>query len=128
MPRTGNADECRSFFTDVLQMFRERGITRGTIVLDNVRFHHSATVAQLFPEDGPFQLHFLPPYTPDFNPIENMFSKWKNEVCNLRYRNKEELQHAIATAAGAITDEDIHGYYQGVTETCVEYYRHHPQQ
>ena len=43
----------------------------------------------------------------------------------MHYRNEDELQQAIASAADTITDEGIHAYYQGVTETCVEYYCHH---
>lgn len=127
LPCAGNTDECSNFFRDVLRTFHERRIARGTIVLDNVRFHHSQKVTQMFPEGGPFELLFLPPYTPDFNPIENMFSKWKNAVCQMRFRNEEELLNAITSAAETITDEDIIGYYSGVTKKCMQYYHDHCQ-
>ena len=70
LPQAGNTVECRSFLTEVLEVFHTRGIERGTIVLDNARFHHSAQVVELFPEGGPFELLFLPPYTPDFLKVE----------------------------------------------------------
>ena len=46
------------------------------LVLDNCRIHHSDEVVALFTFHG-VDLLYLPPYSPDFNPIENSFSKFK---------------------------------------------------
>lgn len=120
LPQAGNKTECRNFFEDVFQHFQQRGIKKGTIVLDNVRFHHSEEVTQLFPEDGPYQLLYLPPYTPEFNPIETMFSQWKEGVCRARFRTEEELEEAIASAADTITAKNTSGHIDKAVGKCIE--------
>ena len=121
LPGAGNATECHTFLGEVLALFRERGIASGTIVLDNVRFHHSAQVTALFPPGGPFQLLFLPPYTPDFNPIENVFSKWKGRVRQAQVRNEHKLRVAIASAAANITEDNISNCIGKAAEECRQY-------
>ncbi len=53
----------------------------------------------------------LPPYSPDFNPIENAISKMKSVLRKLGRRSIEDLEAAIATAMGAITPQDAHGFF-----------------
>lgn len=49
------------------------------VILDNVAFHRSKTVAKVF-EDRGWTPVFIPPYQPDFNPIENVFSSVKHRI------------------------------------------------
>ncbi len=49
------------------------------VVLDNCSIHHLDKVVDMIHEVGAL-VHFLPPYSPDYNPIENMFSKLKAEM------------------------------------------------
>ena len=121
LPEAGNATECQTFLGEVLTLFHERGITSGTIILDNVHFHHSAQVAALFPPGGPFQLLFLPPYTPNFNPIENVFSKWKGRVHQAQVRNEHKLRVAIASAAANITEHNNSKCIGKAAEKCHQY-------
>ncbi|RYE12991.1 MAG: transposase [Sphingobacteriaceae bacterium] len=44
-----------------------------TVIMDNAAFHKTAQTKKLF-EDSPFHLLYLPPYSPDFNPIEQDFA------------------------------------------------------
>lgn len=44
-----------------------------TLIMDNVRFHHSHKVKDLADQKG-LRIVYTPPYSPDFNPIENVFS------------------------------------------------------
>ena len=56
-------------------------------------------------------LLFLPPYSPDFNPIEEAFSKIKSILRKASSRTKEALLEATGRALDAITPEDISGFY-----------------
>jgi transposase len=46
-------------------------------VMDNVAFHKTAEIRSIF-ENSMHEIVFLPPYSLFLNPIENIFSKWKN--------------------------------------------------
>lgn len=52
---------------------------KSVLVMDNASFHHSPRVMQLCSEAGVKVLH-LPPYSPDFNPIEEYFAELKGEI------------------------------------------------
>jgi DDE superfamily endonuclease len=49
---------------------------KSVIVMDNASFHHSERIRQMCAEAG-VKLIYLPPYSPDFNPIEEFFSELK---------------------------------------------------
>ncbi|MCP4988556.1 MAG: hypothetical protein GY928_21630, partial [Colwellia sp.] len=51
-------------------------------------------------------LLFLPPYTPQFNPIENMFSKWKDWIRRNEPQNVDELNTLINTGLDHISPSD----------------------
>ena len=54
----------------------------------------------------------LPPYSPDFNPIEEAFSKVKGLVRKAGARTRAELFEATHRALGAVTAEDAHGFFR----------------
>ena len=56
-------------------------------------------------------LIFLPPYSPDFSPIDNCWSKVKQLIRSLEPRNYAELHQAIQTAIESITLEDIPNWF-----------------
>ena len=58
------------------------------IVMDNCSSHHSANIKRLCEQAG-VELLYLPPYSPDFNPIEEYFSvlkAWMKKNCALAER------------------------------------------
>ena len=57
---------------------------------------------------------FLPAYSPDFNPIEKMWSKVKQILRGIKPRTEEELFVATATALNAVTADDAQGWF----DTC----------
>ena len=67
------------------------------LVLDNARLHHNLALKQLVEEAGCLLL-FLPPYSPDFNPIEPVWSWIKNKVRAVAPRTDEQRQKEIRTA------------------------------
>jgi len=81
------------------------------IVLDNLSSHHRASVRTLIEACG-CTLLYLSSYSPDFNPIEGMFSKVKALVRRGTWRLVGELIQAVFTALNAVTFNDIRGWFK----------------
>ena len=75
------------------------------VVLDNLSVHKAEHIRQVI-EARHCQLLFLPPYSPDFTPIEQAFSKIKAILRGFGARTKEALWVAMRVAVEAITPED----------------------
>ena len=56
-------------------------------------------------------LVYLPPYSPELNPIEEAFSKVKHILRKIGARGKEALIEAMGRALGAVRTEDVRGYF-----------------
>jgi transposase len=81
------------------------------VVMDNLRVHKTARVRQLIEEKG-CQVLFLPAYSPDFSPIEEMFSKVKTWLGRMKARTREALEEAIAQALLTVTSQDARGWFE----------------
>ena len=80
------------------------------VVLDNLSAHKAASIREALAARG-CALLFLPPYSPDFNPIEQAFSKLKAILRGLGARTQETLQEAVRLAVEAITSADVTAWY-----------------
>jgi len=80
------------------------------VVMDNLRVHYDAEARTLIEARGA-SVKFLPPYSPDYNPIEKMWSKIKTLLRGLAARTQQELSAAITQAFAAVTSEDILGWF-----------------
>ena len=80
------------------------------VVLDNHRIHKGDKITQLLAARG-CSLLFLPPYSPDLNPIEEALSKIKTFVKANKARARDTLDQAIAAALKTITLQDILGWF-----------------
>ena len=80
------------------------------VIMDNLATHKVAGVRQAIEEVGA-RLLYLPPYSPDFNPIENLRSKIKNILRRLSPRTAAALLHAVAIAFATISTADCHGFF-----------------
>jgi transposase len=80
------------------------------VVLDNLSVHKAASIRQAL-EARHCQLLFLPPYSPDFTPIEQAFSKIKAILRRIGARTKEALWEAMQVAVEAITSEDALAWF-----------------
>lgn len=98
-------------FVAFIETFLVPKLRRGQIViLDNLSAHKSPRVDQLVESVGARVLR-LPPYSPDFNPIENAISKMKSLLRKLGRRSMEDLETAIGEAVHAITAKDARGFF-----------------
>ena len=80
------------------------------VILDNLATHKVAGVREAIESVGA-RLQYLPPYSPDFNPIENLWSKVKGILRCLAPRTADELLQATAQAFAAISVADCHGFF-----------------
>ncbi len=81
------------------------------VIMDNLSVHRSAWVRELIEEKG-CQLWLLPSYSPDFNPIEQAFSKVKNLLRRAKARTRQALFEATGRALRAVSTEDARGYFE----------------
>lgn len=81
------------------------------VVLDGLGAHRTGRVRDLV-EARDADLVFLPPYSPDLNPIEEAFSKVKGIVRKVGARTRGTLDEAIGEALSAVTSEDAAGWFR----------------
>lgn len=80
------------------------------VILDNLAAHKGAAARAVIEATGA-KLLFLPPYSPDLNPIENAFSKLKALLRKAAARTVEQLWKAIAHAIDAFTPNECANYF-----------------
>ena len=81
------------------------------LIMDNLPAHKSVRVTKAV-EGAGCALVYLPPYSPDLNPIENMWSKVKAILRKAAARTFEALLDAVGESLRAITFEDCLGYFE----------------
>ena len=79
-------------------------------MLDNLSAHKAASIRQALAARQ-CELLFLPPYSPDFTPIEQAFSKLKARLRGLGARIHEALQDAVHRALESITRDDVVAWF-----------------
>ncbi len=80
------------------------------VVMDNLPAHRAAGVRDAI-RQAKAELRFLPPYSPDFNPIEMAFAKFKAYLKREAARTVEALWNAIASAADIFTPAECQNYF-----------------
>jgi transposase len=80
------------------------------VIMDNCSIHKGSEVERLLKEAG-VMLIYLPPYSPDFSPIENAWSKLKSILRTLGARTYPDLMEALEEAFAQITEEDLLGWF-----------------
>jgi transposase len=80
------------------------------VVMDNLSAHKGERVRELIKQRG-CELVYLPPYSPDFNPIEQAFSKVKDLMRRAEARTREALIEAMGVALSAVSARDAQGFF-----------------
>jgi len=80
------------------------------VVMDNLSAHKGERVRELIEQRG-CELVYLPPYSPDFNPIEQAFSKVKDLMRRAEARTREALIEAMGVALSALSARDAQGFF-----------------
>jgi len=81
------------------------------VVMDNLSSHKGSRVREIVEERG-CELLYLPPYSPDFNPIEQAFSKLKGLLRKSGARTREALVEAMGLALEAVSASDARGFFE----------------
>jgi transposase len=81
------------------------------LVMDNLQTHKVQGVAATL-ADRDARVVYLPPYSPDFNPIEQVFSKIKNELRRRRLRTCDELWDAFGQSLDWVTPAETLNYFR----------------
>ena len=81
------------------------------VVMDNLSSHKGPRVRELIEGRG-CKLLYLPPYSPDLNPIEEAFSKLKTLLRKAQARTREALLEAMGLALDAVSASDARGFFE----------------
>ena len=81
------------------------------VIMDNLSAHKPGKVRELIEGRG-CELIYLPPYSPDYNPIEEAFSKIKGLLREAEVRTREALVETIGRALSAVTGRDAWGFFE----------------
>jgi transposase len=103
-----NQEVFEAYIEHVLAPMLEAG---QVVIMDNLSAHKPARVKELIESMG-CQLIYLPAYSPDFNPIEEAFSKIKGMVRQAGARTKDALVDVLGEALSAISAQDAQGYFE----------------
>lgn len=102
--------------SDVFQAFLDQALCPRLqpgqiVVMDNLSAHKAAAVRASIEAAGA-RLLYLPPYSPDLNPIEKCWSKIKQALRSLKARTAEALEPALAIALTAISAENAQAWFR----------------
>ena len=103
-----NAEAFASYVEECLVPGLEPG---DILIMDNLPAHKGVRITRAV-EDARCTLVYLPPYSPDLNPIENMWSKVKAILRKTAARSFAALLDAVGQSLRAITCEDCLGYFE----------------
>ena len=103
-----NADIFESFVKHVLVPELAPG---DVVIMDNLSSHKRQRTRELIEATGA-SLEFLPPYSPDLNPIEMVFSKIKQLLRTLACRTKDGLWRSMQSVLDAVTPTDALNCYR----------------
>ena len=79
--------------------------------MDNMRSHHAKAVTEIL-NKSQISYVYLPPYSPDLNPIEKMWSKMKSNLRKQKVRIASELPKAVKKALETVTATDCAGWFR----------------
>ena len=102
-----NAAAFRAYVEQVLVPTLEPG---DIVVMDNLPAHKNAAIRNAIESKGA-TLRYLPPYSPDFNPIENAFAKLKAHIRKLAARTIQALEAAVADALQTFKPAECENFF-----------------
>jgi transposase len=108
MPGATDGEVFRTFVERVLLPELKRG---DSVVWDNLAAHKVAGIAAALQVAG-VSLYYLPPYSPDYNPMEEAWSKIKTLLRAVGARTRAHLQRALEGALAQISAQDSRAWFK----------------
>lgn len=109
-----NSDAFRAYVEQVLVATLRPG---DIVVMDNLAPHKASTVRDVIEAAGA-ELRYLPPYSPDLNPIENAFAKLKAALRKAAARTVDDLDQAIRKALPTFQPQECANYFAAAGYTA----------
>ena len=105
-------------FKDLIERLLPKFLARCYLILDNAAFHKRNDVRQLIESSGR-NLLFLPPYSPQLNPIEEFFSMFKSKQKSIRPRPRDddELLKTVENAMQSVMNHDLSAFYRHMRQS-----------
>lgn len=114
-----NRTKLLQYMGRLIDKLEENEMENTVIIMDNASFHKCSEIRS-FVENTSHELAYLPAYSPFFNPIENLFSQWKQLVRNFEPNSEVDLFNAIGNFKNILTEEHCLNYYKNVCNNCVD--------
>ena len=103
----------KELFKEYMERHLLPSLKRGDIVvMDNLSVHKNSFDETLYRRRG-IGIKYLPRYSPDLNPIENMWAKGKPAIRKMEPRTGDEVWAAMNEALWSVTSENISGWFRG---------------
>ena len=106
-----------AYLEQVLLPKLRRSKPDAVLVMDNLAAHKTAQVRALLDRSG-FAYRYLPPYSPDLNPIEPAWAKVKAALRRVAARSVDALHKACGPALAAVTPQDATGFFRHCGYGC----------
>jgi transposase len=105
------AVDTRVFNVYVERVLRPRLQAGDMLVLDNLGAHKARVIEEVAAAGGA-RVIWLPPYSPDYSPIEPMWAKGKEALRAAKARTRDALEQALPEALGLVRETDIRGWFR----------------
>ncbi|KAG0426065.1 hypothetical protein DMUE_5992, partial [Dictyocoela muelleri] len=106
-----NTQSFLGFIRLIIEKMSTLNISGAIFVMDNVPFHKNNAIKEEIEISG-HRILFLPPYSPFLNPIENLFSKWKQFIRCSRPEGEDQLFENIENGSSLISSDDCKNYFR----------------
>ena len=115
-----NRESLKKYLLRLMAVLRRKNISGAAIIMDNAAFHKGEDIRDLIYTRG-HKLLYLPPYSPFFNPIENMFAQWKGHVRSSYAKSMLELKAKIFSFNNVLTHDQIVNYVGHASKNVQKY-------
>jgi len=109
VPGSATADDFAYFMMYCLAPMLEN--SNRVVIMDNARIHHAVPEVEVAYGNLGHKWRFLPAYSPDFNPTENVFSKLKLVLTYFRYAVLRDPMLCVSDALSLITQQNVRGWF-----------------
>jgi transposase len=99
-----------AFDAYISEVLRPKLKAGDVVILDNLNVHKASQIEQVAKQRGA-RVIWLPPYSPDYSPIEQCWSKIKQLLRAAKARTREELESALSEALKLVAKSDICGWF-----------------
>jgi transposase len=106
-----SATDSEVFFTYLEQVLCPKLAPGEVVIMDNLSVHKVAGIRELIESHGA-RLIYLPPYSPDLNPIEKAWFKFKQFLRSAKARTQQALDLAITEALKTISSENAIAWFR----------------